>query len=555
MSLVLSGGPMYRLDVEMEANMTREVLGIGWTVAPDDVWAAVADLCGEPERVERLFKLRTHRADRVIVYSRAYTPTPASSTGWVDRGTGVSRESNYCIATDTDGIPVFFEPCYDINLDLSELRKMVDRIIGFGNYEPIVVLDPELGDADNLEVLVKTYISFVVPARRKTPSVKQMLSQVVRKRADTRSVRRHGDSSYVVYDEELTVVPRKTARRPDSPEEDNETAELELVSSADPRFQHVPMDERIVAWACLDTGGSPGEAREAMRAHLERLEAKILELDPYEAADRLGDVAGEFSRFFDVRVEDGELEVKIRQKAVTASLNREGIFVLLSHGLKNWGGVMQCYDCRNRYGRLMEVLRSNLTVFRGSGDTSLLPRMVVQFVASVLWCTAANRLAESDPDMTVPAAMRILDSVMVTGNGVDWQVTDVTPRCRRVMEALHVSPPKGDTLSTSGFCGTGRPEERVPRRSSRSLPDVPGVPEPAVHEEVPQMLLGEVHPVLVQDVPAQEGGVHGGLGEDRLDLVHLGLRQPGLRALGEPGHDEVRPALVPGGLDVVACLA
>ena len=449
-SLMLSGGPMCTIEPEMDSNMSRELLGLGDAMDAEDIHRDVIQLCNQADSVEELFKLRSRRAARVAVFSHAYAPTPSSVHGWVGRGSNVSSEANYCIATDLDGIPVFFEPCYEINLGLGELRKMVDRIIGFGIYEPIVILDPVSGDADNLEVLTKTYISFTVPARKKTPAVKQMLSQVVKKRTDPRSIRHYGDDNFIVYDSEVTVVPRKVLKKPECPDEDNETNELELVPASDPRFQHVPLDERIVAWACLEIGDRSDDGREAMQNHLSRIEARLMDMDPYEAVDRLLDVAGDYSRFFELSVVEGELEVKIRQKAVTAALNREGIFVLLSHGIKNWNGVMQCYACRNRYDQSLNVLRNILTA-NSEVKPTLMSNMMTQFVALILWTVADKRINDSNLDMSVSTAMQHLNPLMATGDGSNWHITEVTTRTRRILEALGVRVPDDQgTITTDG---------------------------------------------------------------------------------------------------------
>lgn len=449
-SLMLSGGPLCTVEPEMDSNMSRELLGIGDSVDSEQIHRDVIQLCNMADSVETLFKLRSRRASRVAVFSHVYMPSVRTEGGWVGHGSNVTSEANYCIATDLDGVPVFFEPCYEINLSLVELRKMVDRIIGFGVYEPIVILDQVSGNADNLEVLTKTYISFTVPARKKTPAVKQMLSQVVKKRTDPRSIRHYCDDNFIVYDSEVTVVPRKVLKRPEFPDEDNETTELELVSASDPRFQHVPLDERIIAWACLEIGDHSDDGRESMQNQLSRIEARLMDMDPYEAVDRLMDVAGDYSRFFDLSVVEGELDIKIRQKAVTAALNREGIFVLLSHGIRNWNGVMQCYSCRNMYNSSLNVLRNILTAGSEVKPT-LMSTMMTQFVSLVLWTVADKRIRDSGLEMSVSTAMQHLSPLMATGDGVNWHITEVTPRIRRILEALGVRIPDDENeITTDG---------------------------------------------------------------------------------------------------------
>ena len=447
-SLILTGGPMYFIEPEIETNMSRELLGFGGSVTPEDIQDVICKVGDNPDNVESLFRLRTKRASKVAIFNRAFTPEPDTELGWIDRGTGISRESNYCIATDMDGVPVFFEPCYDCLLDVLTIRRLTERLIGFGAEDTVTILDRCSGKADKIASLVSDQISFVVPAMKKTPVIKQILSQVVKKRTDPRSLRRYNGDNFIVFDSEIAIVPRKTPKKPDYPEEDDETVELELIDAADPRFKQMPMDERIVSWACQEIGGDSEDGRDVMNRRLSEIESRLMEMDPYEAVDNLREIAGEFSRFFDASVVEGELLLKIRQKAVTAALNREGIFVILSHGVKNWNVVMQCYECRNHYEQSLKVLRGNLTTGSLSEkNPPLINKMLVQFAAMILWCTAEKRLAESDVDLPVSTVMQLLDTVMATGDGTSWQITEITPRNRKMFEALHVPIPKTQVYS------------------------------------------------------------------------------------------------------------
>ena len=448
MSLILTGGPMYYIEPEIETNMSRELLGFGNSVSPEEMHELVKGISNDPDRVERLFSLRTRRASEVALFGHAYIPEPDTEFGWIDRGSGTSKESNYCIATDMDGIPVFFEPCYDHVLDSVSVRRLIERLIGFGAENPVAIMDACSGIASELSDFIDMRIDFVVPARKKTPAVKQLRSQVVKKRSDPRSLRRYGDGNFIVYDSELAVLQRKVRKRPEFPDDDNETAELEIVSATDPRFPSVSIEDRLVAWAALELGSDSEDNRDSMNSRLEEIEATLMDMDPYEAVDRLREVAGDYSRFFDARVVEGELELKIRQKAVTAALNREGIFVILSHGMKSWNSVMDCYACRNRYENTMKVLRTNLVTGTLTDEPwNLMDRMLIQYVALILWNTAEKRLKESGVELPVSTVMQLLDTVMATGDGTLWQITEVTPRSRKMFEALHVPIPKNQVSS------------------------------------------------------------------------------------------------------------
>ena len=124
--------------------------------------------------------------------------------------------------------------------------------------------------------------------------------------------------------------------------------------------------------------------------------------------------------------------------------------MLLSHGIRNWNGVMQCYSCRNMYNSSLNVLRNILTAGSEVKPT-LMSTMMTQFVSLVLWTVADKRIRDSGLEMSVSTAMQHLSPLMATGDGVNWHITEVTPRIRRILEALGVRIPDDENeITTDG---------------------------------------------------------------------------------------------------------
>ena len=73
--------------------------------------------------------------------------------------------------------------------------------------------------------------------------------------------------------------------------------------------------------------------------------------------------------------------------------------------------------------------------------------MLTQYVALILWNTAEKRLRESGVDLPVSSVMQLLDTVMATGDGTSWDITEITPRSRKMFEALHVKAPSKQITS------------------------------------------------------------------------------------------------------------
>ena len=449
-STVLAGGPMYHLNPEFQTDMTRELLGMGSDITPEEIHENVVQLSEDREGIDRLFMLRTNRVSRVTVFNRTFQSGTNEFQKWVGNGAGHCSDPCYRIVTDMSGTPVLFELCDEPLLNTEDIRDVIDRLIGYGANDPLVVMESSPGNAPALEKLIDGGVSFVIPAKKKTPAIKQMLGQVVKKRSDPRSIRRRGDINYIVHDAELAILSRRMPKKPDYPDDDNESSDREIVPDSDPRFASIELNKRIVAWACQEIGEKSDEGRGNIQGQLDVITEKLMDMDPYDAVDELIDIAGELSRFFELRVVEGELEVKIRQKAVTAALNKDGIFVLLSHGVKNWNTVMDCFDCRNRYERNLWILSNSLT--SGSDIISSTPasaKMMIQYTALILWSVTEKRLRASEIDMPAPMVLQFLNTIAATGDGEGWSIGTVDQRNKKLFEALQVPLPKNRIVAST----------------------------------------------------------------------------------------------------------
>lgn len=426
--------------------MTSILLGTDSNCAYDEIISRLNAACDDDTSIDKFFLLRMKRATNVAVYCHPFRSERYPESDW-----GPGRQSSYSVATDINGIPVYFEPFSEMDMNIHSVRALVDHVIKMGATEPTVILDFSSSSAENLKYLIDAGIGFLASGGKKTPAIKQMLGQVVKKRGDPRALRHYGDRNYIVFDSEVAVFPKKVPKRPDSPEENNETDELEIIAMSDPRFSSVSFDEHMIAWACTENEGNSDRNREQMMSKLSEIESRLMEIDPYEAVDNLKSIAGDYYKYFDLEVVEGELEVKIRQKGVTAALNREGIFVIVTYGLKNWNTTMSYYENISKLERMSKVMASTLS----AGTLSETPPterawMIVQFCALVLWRMMEKRLQDSGEGVTVRAALQSLDMIVSIGDGTRWQTTEVSPYSKHMLDLLHISLPRGSISTHSG---------------------------------------------------------------------------------------------------------
>lgn len=449
--------------------MTGILLGTECEEASDELVSALNTVCENGASIDKFFLLRMKRASDVAVYCHPFRSE--WSTGCSECELDSCRQSFFSVATDMSGIPVYFEPCSEMDMNIHSIRALVDHVIKMGAVEPAVILDAGSSSAENLRYLIGSGIGFLAPGGKKTPAIKQMLGQVVKKRGDPRALRRYNDRNYIVFDSEVAVCRRKVPKRPDSPEENNETDDLEIISMSDPRFSSIPFDEHMVAWACTENEGNTDRNREQMLSKLNEIESRLMEVDPYEALYNLKYIAGEYSKYFDLEVVEGDLVVKIRQKGVTAALNREGIFVVITYGLRNWNSTMSYYECVSKLEKTSKVVMPALSAgVMGEVLPSEKTRMIVQFCSLVLWRTMEKRIQESGERMTVRSALQSLDMIMSIGDGTKWQTTEVSPYSKHVLDILHISLPRGSMPASPGNRRPARSEEDAPAHSDGDFP-------------------------------------------------------------------------------------
>ncbi|MCL2149212.1 MAG: transposase [Methanomassiliicoccaceae archaeon] len=439
MGQIMSGGPMSSLEPELEGGMARELLGVASRLDPPRLTELTARLGASAEGMEDLFRIRTSRASGVLAYDITSVSTYGTMGGWADWGYNRDgerlRQVNVGLVTDMRGVPTMFELYPGPIADVSTLERTVERVLGFGAGSCVLSIDRAFGSAHNLRHLIGSGMPFVTPSRSRTRCARELVTRLAALRNDPDAVRVHGDEAYTVLECQVAVVPKRRRSEPESPDEDNDTADLELVLPDDPRFDGAA--HRMTAHACYNARKA-GEARSAMQKGMKRVEGELRAMEPWAAVKGLKRVAGDYARFFELAVEDGSLSVRVKRNALSAAMNKEGAFVMFSSGVGAWSDMMACYDCRAQVEQAFDALKNQLDGdrWRTADIVAARGRMTVKFVALIMWCEAVRRLKDARIAMPAATALQHLDNVMALGDGSAWRVTEVTAKNRKILAAL-----------------------------------------------------------------------------------------------------------------------
>ena len=200
---------------------------------------------------------------------------------------------------------------------------------------------------------------------------------------------------------------------------------------------------RMTVHACYDAKGA-AEERDKMQKALKGIESKLLKMDPWAAVNGLRGMAGGYARYFDLMVEDGKLVIERKRNAISFAMNREGMFVMFSHGVGSREKMMSDYDCRTYVKQAFDVLKNELDGNRWRTGYILTAkgRLTIKFVALILWFILLDAIRDVKDRLPVQTALQALDTVIAIGGSEKWRITEMTAKSRRLLDAIGLPRPK-----------------------------------------------------------------------------------------------------------------
>lgn len=442
----LSGGPLSSTEDTVDGCMIRELQGIKGSFSSPRM-SEFTKLMGDAYgNLEELFERRLKRTDGALSYDLTSASSNSHIRGWAEwghnRDNEKMRQMNIGLITDKQGVPAMFELYPGSIADVRTLERTVERVQELKGTQCTMVMDRGFGSAANLKYMLENDLSFVIPGKRGTKCVKSLMSSLVKSKTHADGLMIHDKRTYSVYESKVAVVPKA---KKDDPEDDdsNDTAEYELILPDDPRFADTPDSMVMTAHACYDPGKAADDMNSSYEAIL-NIEKKLNAMDPYSAIRDVKKVAGPYAKYFDLGL-DGEekLVVERKRNALSFSMNRNGMFVMFSKGLDSWEDMMSCYDCRTYVEQAFDALKNELdgNRWRVSDPMTAKGRLVIKFVALILWCTIAKILRENKSNEPVRTVLQSMDNILAVGCGEKWKVLEITKRNRNLMEMFGVKQP------------------------------------------------------------------------------------------------------------------
>jgi hypothetical protein len=441
----LAGGPLSSVEDVAEGSMVRELMGVSERFSSPRMSEFTKRMGDAVQNAEELFERRIMRAGRVLSYDITSVSTHSMLGGWGEWGHNRDgeklKQANIGLVTDKKGVPAMFEMYPGSVSDVKTLERTAERVREYGAGSCILALDRGFGSAHNLKYMLDNRTAFVIPGKRGTKCVKTLMSALIKAKGDPDLDRIHGGAAYSVMESYAAVVPKRTAAEPE--EDSNDTAELELVLPDDLRFAGVPEEKRMKAFVCFNEKRG-AEENAKTRTALADIEAKLKGMDPWDAVREQKRIAGGYSKYIECRVENGGLRIERKRNALSFSMNRSGMFVMFTSGADEWEDMMSCYDCRTYVEQAFDVLKNELDGdrWRTFDPVSAKGRLLIKFVALILWCSFAAALRTDKKRVPVTSALQSLDNIVAVGSDGRWRLTEVTKRNRETFRLLGLREPE-----------------------------------------------------------------------------------------------------------------
>ena len=442
----LSGGPMSSAEDTADGSMIRELMGISERFTSPRMSELTKRLGEAVDNIETLFEKRILRTEGVLGYDITSVSTHSDMKGWSEWGHNRDNEKmkqmNLGLVTDKKGIPVMFETYPGSVADVRTLERTTERLRGYGAGSCVLALDNGFGSVANLEYMIDSGMSFVIPGKRGTKCVKKLMTDLINAKGDPNIVRMHDDTVYSVIETRVAIVPKGTVSEEED-EDSNDSRDTEIVTPDDPRFANVPPERRMRAFACHNEERGAEENTKIRRA-LAGIEEKLKAMKPWDAVREQKRIAGGYSKYIECRVENDVLVIEHKRNSLSFATNRSGMFVMFSYGVDTWDEMMSCYDCRTYVEQAFDVLKNELdgNRWRTSDPITAKGRLVLKFIALILWCTVTSILREEKKRIPVMSFIQSLDNIMAVGSDNNWRLTEVTKKNREAFKLLGLEEPK-----------------------------------------------------------------------------------------------------------------
>ena len=317
---------------------------------------------------------------------------------------------NLSLIVDKDlGIPLMYDVYPGSIVDVSTLKNTIKKIKSQGVRDYTLIMDRGFFSTSNIEELVSSNLSFIIPPASTLKSVKEAISAIHSSIDDPQYLKLH-------QKEPLFVMPVKIN----------------------------------IGEICLDGYAYYDQRREQQERNtlykrlydlMERL--KSVNLKPWmNPGEVFREIARKDAKFIEWRTIDGKFEVALRKNAVSQAINKLGKFILLYRGQFSWEECLSLYRGKDMVEKGFDVLKNDIDLMPAHVRTekALKGYLFIAFLALILRMKLMKRMVETglSKRFSVEGVLTELEKIKVLILPDGQRITtEVTKKQREILDALN----------------------------------------------------------------------------------------------------------------------
>lgn len=316
---------------------------------------------------------------------------------------------NLSLIIDKDlGIPLMYDVYPGSIVDVSTLKNTIKKIRSQGVEDCTLIMDRGFFSTANVEELVSSGLSFIIPPTSTLKKVKEAISSIHRSIDDPQYLKLH-------QKEPLFVMPISI-----------EVGEICLKGYAYYDQRREQQERNTLYKRLYDL--------------MERLKSITLKpwMNPVEV---FKETARKDARFIEWQAIDGKFEVALKKNAVSQSINKLGKFILLYRGEFSWEECLSLYRGKDAVEKGFDILKNDIDLMPAHvrTDSTLRGYLFVAFLALILRMKLMNMMLKAGLGKRYSVEGLLLElekiKVMILPDG-QRITTEISRKQREILNAL-----------------------------------------------------------------------------------------------------------------------
>jgi transposase len=318
---------------------------------------------------------------------------------------------NLSLIVDKDlGIPLMYDVYPGSIVDVSTLKNTIKKIKAQGVRDYTLIMDRGFFSTANIEELVSSKLSFIIPPASTLKSVKEAISAIHSSIDDPQYLKLH-------QKEPLFVMPV-----------DINIGEICLKGYAYYDQRREQQERNTLYKRLYDL--------------MERL--KSVNLKPWmNPGEVFREIARKDARFIEWRTIDGKFEVALRKNAISQAINKLGKFILLYQGHFSWEECLSLYRGKDTVEKGFDILKNDIDLMPAHvrTDNTLRGYLFIAFLALILRMKLMKRMVDAglSKRFSVEGLLTELEKIKVLILPDGQKITtEVTKKQREILDALNI---------------------------------------------------------------------------------------------------------------------